>query len=136
MTTNPATVAGVSAPERPSLRTTEVIRLAGCTYRQLDYWCRTYGICADDGKGSGVARLFTTTEAKIARCLTLLGSHGTLIGMHARAVVDALRATPDAEFIVLGENGVSAYDDPTGVAAHLLAAAEYEVTTVVRLLWA
>ena len=43
----------------------EVCRLAGITYRQLDYWCRTRRVVpAIEARGSGSARRFTKRQVQ------------------------------------------------------------------------
>lgn len=93
---------------RRNLRAPDVQDLTGCTYRQLDYWCRTYAICPE-GQGTGTTRLFTITEARVVRALVLAGEHGLAVGTYARAIHAALHALPDAQYLVLAGDAASAH---------------------------
>ncbi len=59
------------------LSSADVCGLAGCSYRQLTYWCST-GVMAPTvpSRGSGTSRRFALLEAAIARVLTILAAHG------------------------------------------------------------
>jgi DNA-binding transcriptional MerR regulator len=100
---------GATMTDRRNLRAPDVQDLTGATYRQLDYWCRTYGICADRDTGQGTSRTFTITEARVVRALVLLGEHGVTVGTYARAIHAALHAQPQAEYVVVAEDKASAH---------------------------
>ena len=57
-------------------RSSEVVRLTGCTYRQLDYWCRR-GIIPGHGEadGSGSRRTFTAAHVDLIGRLTREAAH-------------------------------------------------------------
>lgn len=76
----------MDAPEVVTYRSVEVCRLAGCTYRAFDYWCRT-GVFPGNGgaNGSGSRRYgFTGDDVKVARALWRLSVAG-LCGGGARS---------------------------------------------------
>lgn len=55
----------------------QVLRLAGCTYRQLDYWVRIGAIAPSrDARGSGSSRGFTLRDAATVRMCTVLFALG------------------------------------------------------------
>lgn len=58
-------------------RAPQVCALAGVTYRQIDYWCRT-GLLRPPvaARGSGSQRLFDVREAQVAWTLGRLSSLG------------------------------------------------------------
>lgn len=102
---------GATVTDRRNLRTPDVLDLTRATYRQLDWWCRTYDICADPTPGSGQARTFTVTEARVVRALVLAGAHGVNVGTYARGIAAALSAQPEASHIVLADGAASAHLD-------------------------
>lgn len=57
----------------------EVVELAGCSYRQLDYWCRI-GALGGGATGSGSRRQFTTTDVMVVRGLARLSAAGLTNG--------------------------------------------------------
>lgn len=95
--------------ERRNLRAPDLLDLTGATYRQLDYWCRTYALCGDPTPGSGQSRMFTITEARVVRALVLIGDHSIAVGTYARGIHTALHALPAAEYLVLHEDKASAH---------------------------
>lgn len=54
------------------ISTVEVCRLTGCTYRQLDYWCRcsVFGPGRVAAGGSGARRAFTREEVEEVAVVT------------------------------------------------------------------
>lgn len=61
------------------MRSVEVVRRTGATYRMLDYWTRL-GLFGDQhgfGKGSGNVREYDDHQVVLARALVILG---TLVG--------------------------------------------------------
>lgn len=70
------------APEIDTYRSVEVCRLAGCSYRAFDYWCRC-GVFGHNGgaAGSGSRRHgFTNADVTLARALWRLSEAGVLGG--------------------------------------------------------
>jgi len=67
-----------SISTRPELLSaTDVVQVAGCTYRQIDYWCRIGTMTPHTpARGCGTSRRFTLAEAAICRAFTLLSSIG------------------------------------------------------------
>lgn len=54
-------------------------KLAGATYRQVDYWCRTGALSPLNngaGSGGGRARQFTLDEVCVVKVLAELSRHG------------------------------------------------------------
>ena len=91
------------------LTSPEVCRLAGCSYRQLDYWTREKVITASrPSVGSGSVRGWTVEEAALVRVCATLAKLGTPTPVIAR-VVDAIRAFPElwaGRALVTPEGGV------------------------------
>lgn len=51
--------------------------VAGASYRQVDYWCRTGALSPiNNGAGSGNARSFTIDEIAVVAVLVELSNHG------------------------------------------------------------
>lgn len=70
----------------------QVARLAGITYRQLDWWIRTGLVpCAEPGIGTGHERGFTVYDAIAIRAAADLRREGASL-QAIRKAVDALRA--------------------------------------------
>ena len=72
--------------EEQTLRTTrDVCRLAACSYRQLDYWCRI-GLVepALAARGSGSARLFDADDVADVRAISDLLRFGLGLGVIRR----------------------------------------------------
>lgn len=58
-----------------SLTTTDVSRLAGCTFRQTDYWVRLGLVTpVNRARGSGSSRRFTYEQAAEVRVCTILAA--------------------------------------------------------------
>lgn len=88
-----------------SFRGPQVCRLAGVTYRQLDYWSRT-GILEPSiasAHGSGSQRLYSAGDVKAAATLRALRSVGFPL-QRLRDVADRIRAT-DAAYLVVTSDG-------------------------------
>jgi DNA-binding transcriptional MerR regulator len=88
-----------------------VCRLAGITYRQLDYWART-GIVEPSGqaaRGSGTQRLYTCADLTLLRVLGALRDHGVAL-RHGREIGAVLRDRGDGlrpgDVIVVDAAGV------------------------------
>ena len=125
---------GASMTERRNLRTPDVLDLTEASYRQLDWWCRTYAICADPTPGSGTGRTFTVTEARVARALVLAGLHGLAIAPYVRGIHAALHAQPAAAYLVLEGGRASAHLDATHAATYAIKSAA--TATIVPLRFA
>lgn len=64
----------------------ETARLAGCTYRQLDYWTRVGYVEPNVGaRGSGSRRRFTGRDVAVVRAVTKLRDMGVVGTTLARA---------------------------------------------------
>lgn len=73
-----------------TLTSTELARLAGLTYRQVDYWAQS-GLLRPclPSRGSGTSRQFEPSEVHVARVvgrLSSIGVEGTLLRVIARAL--------------------------------------------------
>lgn len=78
-----------------SFRAPEVVALAGITYKQLDWWCRTDLIrpSIHDGRGSGDRRCYSVTDVRIVRTISRLIDAGlTPRAIDQAALVPNLRA--------------------------------------------
>lgn len=74
-----------------TVRSVELCRLAGITYRQLDHWTRSgLLVPARSASGSGTQRLFTEDEAVIAAILGAW-SQTTAGAPFPHAVINAVR---------------------------------------------
>lgn len=83
--------------DRDDLTTDEVCQLAGCSYRQLDYWARAGTVRpAVSARGPGTTRRWTVPEAVIVRALTMLASCGAKADVMAPAAA-ALRSIGDVD---------------------------------------
>lgn len=60
-----------------AIRAVQLCRLAGCSYRQIDYWVRA-GIVqpVQEASGSGSTRLFDEEGVRVARIVTRLSALG------------------------------------------------------------
>lgn len=95
------------------IRSSDLPRLVGISYRQLDYWTRQgVLIPAQDANGSGTQRLWSEDEARIARMLGALRQLGARLRVLAR-VADVMRAWPENDW-----HGV-VYIDATGHVSRL-----------------
>lgn len=85
-----------TAPSYDDGRSLDVCRIAGISYRQLDYWART-GLLVPttrQAKGSGTQRLYTDADILRACVIaTLLAAGFSLAGL--REQVDGVMATAD-----------------------------------------
>lgn len=120
--------------EPRDLSTADVQALSGATYRQIDYWCRTFELCGADrarDEGTGHPRYFTRSEARAARAIRMLGEAGINVGMYARAVVAAVVALPTATHLVLERENVTTYTDEVPLVLELLGTAH--PVTLIRL---
>jgi hypothetical protein len=60
-----------------TLSTYQVMAVAGATYRQVDYWCRTGSLdCHRPARGSGTQRRFTGRQAATAWIFARLAEMG------------------------------------------------------------
>lgn len=80
----------------------------GCTYRQLDYWCRAGYLGTElRNLGSGGRRTYTATHYEVAHALAALSSLGA-IKEHLQAAADVVAARPvtdSGEVLVLHVDG-------------------------------
>jgi hypothetical protein len=56
-----------------------VLRRTGCTYRQLDYWCRRGWLHPAGGGGSGRQRIWPEAEIQAARTMRRLVEAGMTV---------------------------------------------------------
>lgn len=76
------------------LSTSDLARLAGCSYRMADYWARTGVLRASQAaRGSGSKRGWTVDEVALARAFTVLSGLGAT-GAVLAAVSVALDRDP------------------------------------------
>lgn len=87
----------------------EVCALAGCSFRMLDYWCRSHDLFAPNGRGfgSGTRRRFSAADVKLARALSRLSEAGLMGG--GLMLRDGLNrfADPIREAIAAGDCSVA-----------------------------
>lgn len=105
-------------------RSVDVCRLAGVSYRQLDYWDRT-GTLSPTGAaagGSGTQRLYSCADLFVLRVLGALRAHGVALRI-GREVAEAMRdrygAIELGTVLVVDDDGarlVPPGDPPTGIA--------------------
>lgn len=71
--TTETTITKAMGPPSECYSTDDVARMLGCSYRQLDYWCRTGLIPTQYGVklGSGHRRCWTVTDIARARLVHL-----------------------------------------------------------------
>lgn len=96
----------------------DVCDLAGCSYRQLDYWVRTDVLepLGASMPGSGYTRRFGAHEVSVATAITRLAGIGGPRGGLLRHVAAMLRAMPREEWT--GHLAIL----PSGAVARLAAA--------------
>lgn len=111
--------------------THDVARLAGCTYRQIDYWARVGAIVPTrEARGSGSVRDWSPDDAAVARVFYLLARHGATIEVLVE-VRFALQIDPDLwnHVVVVGLGGevrpVTGVDDLDGWIINLPRARDY-----------
>lgn len=96
------------------LTSPEVCRLAGCTYRQLDYWTHENVVAPSrPATGSGSVRGWTVEEAALVRVCATLAKLGTPTPT-ITLVVQGIRAFPElwsGRALVTPEGGIR----PSGV---------------------
>lgn len=95
----------------------ETCQIAGCTYRQLDYWCRR-GVLNNNAAGSGSRRTFTDEEIEaLAACKSAIDFLPSTDAM--RAVVDAVLTAPVApgDYIWIRGRDVGRTSDPFTIVA-------------------
>lgn len=81
--------------------TVQVCRMAGCSYRQLDYWVRCGAIRPDaEARGSGSQRGFTARQVEIVGVMAQLAGLGVPVRMLGE-VAGALAELPELEGLVL-----------------------------------
>lgn len=74
------------------LRSKQVVKLAGITYRMLDYWIRTGLVqCVDPGRGTGTDRLFSMFDVIAVRAAANLRKDGASL-QEIRKAVELLRS--------------------------------------------
>ena len=95
--------------QRVALSSTDVVRHAGCTYRQLDWWTRTGAIVPSiaiaDGPGS--RRMWSRTDADAVAAITRVVDGFTRLGADVPTSVvtevwRAFHADPDVRELRLG----------------------------------
>lgn len=78
-----------------------LVRASGCSYRQLDYWCRNGVLVPVDGRaqpGQGYQRRWTRKDARVAHVIARLAGMGATIPV-LRHVAAMLRALHDSEWV-------------------------------------
>lgn len=100
------------------LTSPEVCRLAGCSYRQLDYWTHE-GVVAPTrpSSGSGTVRGWTVEEAAIVRLLATMAKLGCQLPV-LRNVITALRSFPElwsGKVLITADGAIR----PSGIASGL-----------------
>lgn len=83
---------GTAAVPADAYRAPEVCRLAGCSYRQLDYWTATGVVAASYGsaRGSGTQRLYSPADVDAVCTVAGLRRHGLTLAA-VRAIAPATR---------------------------------------------
>lgn len=72
------------------LSSTEVIKRVGCSYRQLDYWCRCRVIVPSiEARGSGSGRRFNERQVRIVRLIHSLATLGAKHNVLLKAAMAA-----------------------------------------------
>jgi DNA-binding transcriptional MerR regulator len=68
------------------ISSSEMCALAGCSYRQLDYWARARVVVpAIEARGTGSPRRFTHRQVRLVRLVTDLAALGAQQGVLQRA---------------------------------------------------
>lgn len=108
----------------------EAARLAGITFRQLDYWCRIGTVRpAVEARGSGSWRRWTWQQVMVLAVLARVGGHAriSLLDELATVLGDWSADEWDATTLLVGESGIWTPDDgdapPVAIAVNLAAIA-------------
>src|SRR5207248_2773191 len=85
----------MSHPSHEAFSSPEVRRLAGCTYRELDYWTRSGLVTPSirDAHGTGTQRLYSLQDAVTLRAIKALRN----AGLSLQAIRRAARYLGDAD---------------------------------------
>lgn len=103
----PCKIRGMTTAETPrSFTTVEVVELTGTTYRQIDYLART-GVLTPtirEGSHGGPAhnRLWSWEDVRIAKVIASIPRTSMRPLTVWRPLVEAMRANPDHDYIVIG----------------------------------
>lgn len=78
----------------------QACRLAGITYRQLDYWARSDLLrpSAAEAAGSGSARRYSALDVRILRVVSQLGTYVSVPAVRRSGIVEHLRALTEEEW--------------------------------------
>lgn len=117
-----------------SYTSAQVALLAGCTYRQLHYWCSMFGIHHDRDPGSGNPRRWTRAEIRAACTLADLVRHGIQPRPWAESLIAVLRRHHDATYLLLSQRFDSPlpFTDAAGAARWVLGTDEPVTKVAVR----
>lgn len=107
----------------------EACKLAGVTYRQLDWWARSYLVVPSiaEAHGSGTQRRYSAVDIVCLRLVCAIsaaaGGSGPVNTTRTRRALDVVRAElPNGEgVLVLSESDVRLLTDPLDVSALLYA---------------
>jgi DNA-binding transcriptional MerR regulator len=93
----------------PHFRGPVACRMAGISYRQLDYWARTGLIRPSiEARGSGTQRRYTYREVVLLAMVRRMLDAGTSLG-RARLVVDTLDGVEDLRGVFVALEGSRVY---------------------------
>lgn len=111
-------------PDRGTgLSSFEVCRLVGCSYRQLDYWCRRGLVWpAQPARGSGSQRRFDDEDLAVIGALNTLaamGCEGNRLDRAARSIRAELGGNVTSGWLVVDDEGAAWCSDTDEVAAWL-----------------
>lgn len=107
----------------------EACRLAGVTYRQLDWWARSFLVVPSiaEAHGSGTQRRYSALDVVCLRLVCAIsaasGGSGPINTARTRRALDVVRAElPNGEGVLVLGSDVRLLTDPLDVAALLYAA--------------
>ncbi len=118
-------------------RAPEVCKIAGVTYRQLDYWARTEILVPSihAAEGSGSQRLYSFNDLLLVRLIKSLLDNGLSMQGVRRALTTARelinRAPESLEYLVVSPNSVLVRDDNDVV--DLLRSGQLAISTLISL---
>lgn len=100
-------------------RAPEAVRIAGVTYRQLDYWTRTGLVTPSikDARGSGSQRLYSFQDLATLKVIKRLLDTGVSLQRVRKAVehLNAMRKRPHGVTLMSDGNGVYEAHSPEAV---------------------
>lgn len=96
------------------LSTVQVCRVAGCSFRQLDYWVRVGAVRPEiPARGSGTHRMFSSRQALVVAALTQMAELGVPVRIMGEAASVLEERSDLVGILLVGRDGsVVSIDQP------------------------